>query len=156
LLLEEGAIAGPARPGLGRVEQAAPFVRPRTRAGEELIDPSFPCLLCHGCSPGAEPRGCGSVGSGTVASLDLNQAVESDGRCSSQHSGHDLGAGRMLRVLYIALAWFAAIALPVACRAAENRTLRQIQEEIWALPLTLPTVAYVVRPVGNGPFPLAV
>lgn len=32
----------------------------------------------------------------------------------------------------------------------------QIQEEVWALPLVLPTVAYVVRPVGNGPFPLAI
>jgi dienelactone hydrolase len=34
--------------------------------------------------------------------------------------------------------------------------LLRIQEEVWALPLTHPTVAYVVRPAGNGPFPLAV
>jgi dienelactone hydrolase len=32
----------------------------------------------------------------------------------------------------------------------------QIQEEVWAIPVTLPTIAYVVRPVGNGPFPLVV
>jgi dienelactone hydrolase len=31
-----------------------------------------------------------------------------------------------------------------------------VQEEIWALPLIHPTIAYVARPVGNGPFPLAV
>ncbi|HEY2842765.1 MAG TPA: hypothetical protein VGJ09_03910 [Bryobacteraceae bacterium] len=31
-----------------------------------------------------------------------------------------------------------------------------IQEEVWALPLIHPTIAYVVRPVGPGPFPLAV
>jgi dienelactone hydrolase len=32
----------------------------------------------------------------------------------------------------------------------------RIQEEIWALPLPLPMFAYVVRPVGDGPFPLAI
>ncbi|WOH69768.1 alpha/beta hydrolase family protein [Bradyrhizobium sp. BWA-3-5] len=32
----------------------------------------------------------------------------------------------------------------------------QLQEEVWALPLPKPTIAYVVRPVGNGPFPLAI
>jgi dienelactone hydrolase len=31
-----------------------------------------------------------------------------------------------------------------------------VQEEIWALPTTLPTLAYVAHPVGNGPFPLVV
>jgi hypothetical protein len=74
-LLEAGAIARPARPGLGRLEQAPPLVRPGTGAREELIDPPFLCLLCHGCSPGAEACGCGSVGSGARASLDLNQAA---------------------------------------------------------------------------------
>lgn len=32
----------------------------------------------------------------------------------------------------------------------------RIQEEIWALPLPLPMFAYVVRPVGDGPFPLVI
>jgi dienelactone hydrolase len=32
----------------------------------------------------------------------------------------------------------------------------RIQEEIWALPLPLPMLAYLVRPVGDGPFPLAI
>ena len=38
--------------------------------------------------------------------------------------------------------------------AAENQP--QLLEEVWAIPVTLPTIAYVVRPVGNGPFPLVV
>jgi dienelactone hydrolase len=31
-----------------------------------------------------------------------------------------------------------------------------IQEEMWALPFPLPILAYVVRPVGDGPFPLVI
>ncbi|MGM4992257.1 invasion associated locus B family protein [Tardiphaga sp. 841_E9_N1_2] len=31
-----------------------------------------------------------------------------------------------------------------------------IQEEIWALPFPLPVLAFLVRPVGDGPFPLVV
>jgi len=41
-------------------------------------------------------------------------------------------------------------------RAAETSETSSIQEEIWALPVLHPTLAYVVRPVGKGPFPLAV
>jgi dienelactone hydrolase len=32
----------------------------------------------------------------------------------------------------------------------------RLQEEIWGLPTEIPTIAYLVRPVGNGPFPLVV
>jgi hypothetical protein len=36
--------------------------------------------------------------------------------------------------------------------AADDRTAGQkIQEEIWALPFPLPVLAYLVRPVGDGP-----
>ena len=62
----------------------------------------------------------------------------------------------MSRSLCLSLALLATLALPCVCQSSDNRTLLPIQEEIWALPLNLPTVAYVVRPVGNGPFPLAV
>ena len=64
----------------------------------------------------------------------------------------------MLRSICLSLFLFlvAALAGLEPCRSAENRTLLPVQEEIWALPLIHPTVAYVVRPVGNGPFPLAV
>jgi len=63
----------------------------------------------------------------------------------------------MRRFLRLFLALAALVALEAQPgRGADNRTLPQIQEEIWALPLIHPTIAYVARPVGNGPFPLAV
>ena len=39
---------------------------------------------------------------------------------------------------------------------AEPASQPQLQEEVWGLPFELPTLAYVVHPVGKGPFPLAV
>lgn len=42
------------------------------------------------------------------------------------------------------------------CRSADAQQAARIQEEVWALPLIHPTIAYVVHPVGPGPFPLAV
>jgi len=62
---------------------------------------------------------------------------------------------RLLRLL-LALSTFAALIAPEVCRSADNRTLLPVQEEIWALPLIHPTIAYVARPVRNGPFALAV
>jgi hypothetical protein len=41
-------------------------------------------------------------------------------------------------------------------RAEDQAASRSIQEEIWALPLPLPMFAYLVRPVGDGPFPLVI
>ncbi|MFH0298761.1 dienelactone hydrolase family protein [Bradyrhizobium sp. 31Argb] len=41
-------------------------------------------------------------------------------------------------------------------RPDDQQAPARIQEEVWALPLALPTIAYVVRPVGDGPFPLAI
>ena len=52
----------------------------------------------------------------------------------------------------------ATIALP-ACRpasGAESASPPGIEEEMWALPFPLPVLAYVVRPLGDGPFPLVV
>jgi dienelactone hydrolase len=40
--------------------------------------------------------------------------------------------------------------------AEERSSTPQIQEEVWGLPLPLPVLAYVVRPVGDGPFPLVI
>jgi len=62
----------------------------------------------------------------------------------------------MFRSLCLLLVFFAVLSAPEPCRSADNRTLLPVQEEVWALPLIHPTVAYVVHPVGNGPFPLAV
>jgi invasion protein IalB/pimeloyl-ACP methyl ester carboxylesterase len=44
---------------------------------------------------------------------------------------------------------FSAIAKDVAAS-------QKVQEEIWGLPFPLPVLAYVVRPVGDGPFPLVI
>ena len=46
--------------------------------------------------------------------------------------------------------------LAMAAFADDRRAEQAIQEEVWAIPVTLPTIAYVVRPVGKGPFPLVV
>ena len=60
--------------------------------------------------------------------------------------------GYLLRgfVVYTSLVTVLAVAA-----FAEERTVEQtIQEDVWAIPVNLPTIAYVVRPVGKGPFPL--
>jgi dienelactone hydrolase len=48
------------------------------------------------------------------------------------------------------------LATPTIASAEDDTGPRPVQEEIWALPLTLPTLAYVAHPVGKGPFPLVV
>jgi len=50
----------------------------------------------------------------------------------------------------------AAIMMLAAAAFADDRHDRAIREEVWAIPITLPMIAYVVRPVGRGPFPLVV
>ena len=60
---------------------------------------------------------------------------------------------RLLQILLLA-----TIAL-LACRPAsgdESASPPRIEEEMWALPFPLPVLAYVVRPLGDGPFPLVV
>src|SRR5712664_3886532 len=49
---------------------------------------------------------------------------------------------------------FATLITP--SRAEDQAASRPIQEEIWALPLPLPMFAYLVRPVGDGPFQLVI
>jgi hypothetical protein len=53
----------------------------------------------------------------------------------------------LLRSLLIALL------LPMSVRPADAEPSTRQQEEIWALWIDLPTLAYVVHPVGKGPFP---
>jgi invasion protein IalB len=60
---------------------------------------------------------------------------------------------RLLQVLLLA-----TIAL-LACHPAsgdESASPARVEEEMWALPFPLPVLAYVVRPLGDGPFPLVV
>src|SRR4051794_20455726 len=62
--------------------------------------------------------------------------------------------GYLGRVIVVTIAVFAVLA--TAAFAEERLADQAIQEEVWAIPVTLPTIAYVVRPVGKGPFPLVV
>lgn len=62
--------------------------------------------------------------------------------------------GFLVRGFVVAIA---IIAVLVTAAFADDRPAAHIiQEEVWAIPVTLPTIAYVVRPVGKGPFPLVV
>jgi invasion protein IalB/dienelactone hydrolase len=61
----------------------------------------------------------------------------------------------MLKRLLIPLILLAC--LPAPCPAAEAVAAQQrIQEEFWGLPFPLPVLAFVVKPVGEGPFPLVI
>src|SRR5258706_16354438 len=61
----------------------------------------------------------------------------------------------LLQWLSVAALFLCASLIAPAC-AEDQPAPRRIQEEVWALPLTLPMFAYVVRPVGDGPFPLVI
>lgn len=50
----------------------------------------------------------------------------------------------------------AAAGNPCFTAVAEDVSAPTIQEEVWALPLALPVLAYLVRPTGAGPFPLVI
>src|SRR6476469_10360287 len=60
----------------------------------------------------------------------------------------------LLRVLIVCS--LVVLLTTVAAFAEDRLANRAIQEEVWAIPVTLPTIAYVVRPIGDGPFPLVV
>ena len=61
-----------------------------------------------------------------------------------------------LRFPAIFTAIVATIFVPALASANDQAPASQIQEEVWALPLALPVLAYLVRPVGTGPFPLVI
>src|ERR1700716_2432128 len=60
----------------------------------------------------------------------------------------------LLRVLVVCI--IAVMVLAATAFADDQPVNRSIQEEVWAIPVTLPTIAYVLRPVGDGPFPLVI
>ena len=43
-----------------------------------------------------------------------------------------------------------------AGETTQNTFALQLREEIWAIPSTVPMLAYMIRPIGEGPFPLLV
>ena len=63
----------------------------------------------------------------------------------------------MLKRLLIALILLAGLATLYSPATAEEAAASpKVQEEIWGLPFPLPVLAFVVRPVGDGPFPLVI
>jgi hypothetical protein len=62
--------------------------------------------------------------------------------------------GSFLRITSLALACVAAIVSSAS--AADRPAVQQLREETWALMTPLPMLAYVVRPVVGGPYPLLV
>src|SRR3977135_2028073 len=62
---------------------------------------------------------------------------------------------RLFRILTTAslLGFFGLMASTLA---DDRITPPPLQEEVWALPLPIPMFAYLVRPVGDGPFPLVI
>lgn len=63
---------------------------------------------------------------------------------------------RLLRIPVVLTLILLAIFFPTLVFADDRPIASQIQEEVWALPLPLPSIAYVARPAGKGPFPLVV
>ena len=63
----------------------------------------------------------------------------------------------LARFLQVSLLLVATILAGWGQALAEDSTSpAKIQEEMWALPFPLPILGYVVRPVGDGPFPLVI
>src|ERR1700761_6524206 len=56
----------------------------------------------------------------------------------------------------IALVLLLPHAVPGAGGTAQNTLAPELREEMWAIPSTIPMLAYVIRPIGKGPFPLLV
>jgi dienelactone hydrolase len=72
-------------------------------------------------------------------------------------SGQD--CGQMLKHFLRTCSLFMLIALAAmspSVGSADEKSAPQIQEEVWGLLLPLPILAYLVRPVGTGPFPLVI
>ena len=63
----------------------------------------------------------------------------------------------MLKRLLATLILLASLpSLPSRGTAQEAVASPRIQEELWALPFPLPMLAFVVKPVGEGPYPLVI
>ena len=59
-------------------------------------------------------------------------------------------------MLFVALALLLLHAAAGAGESAQNTSVPQLREEIWAIPSAVPMLAYVIRPTGEGSFPLLV
>jgi dienelactone hydrolase len=66
--------------------------------------------------------------------------------------------GRSMKRLIklIALVLLLSRAAAGAGETVQNTSAPQLREELWAIPSTIPMLAYVVRPAAEGPFPLLI
>jgi dienelactone hydrolase len=62
--------------------------------------------------------------------------------------------GNFLRIFLLVLA--CVMGIVSSAPAADRLAVQELREETWALMTPLPMFAYVVRPVGGGPYPLLV
>jgi invasion protein IalB/pimeloyl-ACP methyl ester carboxylesterase len=62
---------------------------------------------------------------------------------------------KRLLLLALLLLAFLPVASPPAV-ADQSGASPKVQEEVWALPFPLPILAFVAKPVGDGPFPLVI
>lgn len=67
-----------------------------------------------------------------------------------------MGSALLRTLLVASLLLVGARFLGARSADAEPSPPPPLQEEVWGLPFELPTLAYVVHPIGNGPFPLVV
>src|SRR5258707_4554072 len=76
-------------------------------------------------------------------------------RTTGRHSREQKMLRRFLWILAAASLLHVAGLMTPALADDQPAPLR-IQEEVWALPFPIPMFGYVVRPVGDGPFPLVI
>ena len=62
---------------------------------------------------------------------------------------------RLLKVIALMLL-VPTLATAAPDEKSENTAVTQVREELWEIPSIIPMLAYVIRPVGDGPFPLLV
>ena len=62
---------------------------------------------------------------------------------------------RLLKVIALALL-VPNFAIAGPDEKSAGTVVAEVHEELWGIPSIIPMLAYMVRPVGNGPFPLLV
>jgi dienelactone hydrolase len=63
---------------------------------------------------------------------------------------------RLFGAVALVLVLFSTLAPAASDERSGTTVIAQVSEELWGIPSTIPMVAYVIRPVGDGPFPLLV
>jgi dienelactone hydrolase len=84
----------------------------------------------------------------------LNLAFQSF-EASLWYSGVRRLAGRLFEIVALALL-MPTFAIAEVDETSSKAAAPQVHEELWAIPSIIPMLAYVVRPVGDEPFPLLV